>query len=223
MQHKIWTVDAFANKPYTGNPSGVMIVDEFPNEAQDIAAAHILFQEKRIEGHHIYFDSLSGPLEVHQDPDGLVLDFPLQHTGHLLDKLPCTEALNLKDEDIEEVVQAHDDVIVCIKDEAVLRTLTPSFAKLARVEARGIIVTTADKDYDFVSRFFAPRVGVNEDPVTGSAHCKLADYWQKRLDKQSFRAYQASKRGGEIALKIVRDRVHLKGQAITTMEGIWKV
>jgi len=84
-------------------------------------------------------------------------------------------------------------------------------------------LTPSAEKYDFVSRFFATREGINEDPVTGSAHCKLADYWQKELGKKEFIAYQASERGGVIKIKIIGDRVLLTGQAITIMEGVLKV
>jgi PhzF family phenazine biosynthesis protein len=91
---------------------------------------------------------------------------------------------------------------------------------LVRSDCRGLIITAkGNQDYDFVSRFFAPRVGVLEDPVTGSAHCKLADYWQKKLNKTQFLAYQASKRGGEIQLSIHNERVLLTGYAVTIIQA----
>src|SRR5690606_29189329 len=97
----------------------------------------------------------------------------------------------------------------------------PDFSRLLGVNARGIIVTAASSQYDFISRFFAPSVGVNEDPVTGSAHCKLADYWSNILNKSELSAYQASERGGIVELIVRGDRVLLKGKAVTTLKGIW--
>lgn len=185
-----------------------------------MAAAHILFQEKLIQEDRITFDSLSGPLTVTQDSDGIILDFPLQPISTQLDIQTFEHILDLEGE-IEEVVQAHDDVIVALKSEQCLTSLTPHFEKINQVDTRAVIVTAPSQQYDFISRFFGPRVGVNEDPVTGSAHCKLADYWSKRLNKKSFIAYQASARGGVLHVQIENDRVLLKGKAITVMQGEW--
>lgn len=260
--NKIWIVDAFvANTPYSGNPAAVMVVDDFKDDMQQIAAqmnlsetvfvkklgvdhyhirwftptvevklcghatlaaSHILFQEKLIEGNRITFDSLSGPLGVIQDSNGIILDFPLQPISSNLDVSTFEKILDLEGE-IEEVVQAHDDVIVVLKSEQRITSLIPNFEKIKEVDARAVVVTAASLQYDFISRFFGPRVGVNEDPVTGSAHCKLADYWSKRLNKQSFVAYQASSRGGILHIQIKKDRVLLKGKTTTVMAGNWLV
>lgn len=255
---KIWIVDAFAEKPFTGNPAAVMLVDEFPNNMQEIAAemnlsetafvkslstdsfhirwftpkievklcghatlasAHILFSQNLIQSEQIHFDSLSGTLKVKKENDFFTLDFPLQKISHKLDHQKFIDGFGFSDE-IEEVYSALDDVIIRVKNEKIVRNLNPNFSLLKEVDARGIIVTAGSEKYDFISRFFAPRVGVNEDPVTGSAHCKLADYWQRVLGKKEFIAYQASGRGGTIQIKIVDDRVLLTGKAITTMEGV---
>ncbi|MCS5710027.1 PhzF family phenazine biosynthesis isomerase [Candidatus Berkiella aquae] len=257
----IWIVDAFAHAPYTGNPAAVMVVAEFPEQMQRIAAemnlsetvfvkkinenhfhirwftplvevklcghatmaaAHILFQEKLVTKNEITFDSLSGPLTVTQKESTIILNFPLQQIGQTLAKATFDTLLDLPSQ-IHEVVQAYDDVIVALHDEQTLRNLQPHFDKVKQIEARGLIVTAPSKQYDFVSRFFAPRVGVNEDPVTGSAHCKLADYWAKRLGKNTFHAYQASHRGGELRIQVENNRVFLQGQAITIMQGQWLV
>ncbi|HRE33264.1 MAG TPA: PhzF family phenazine biosynthesis protein [Candidatus Berkiella sp.] len=257
----IWIVNAFAHAPYTGNPAAIMVVIEFPEEMQRIAAqmnlsetvfakklnkdhfhirwftplvevklcghatlaaAHILFQEKQISGNKILFDSLSGPLEVTRRDNTIMLNFPLQPVGHTLDKTSFETLLDLPSQ-IDEVVQAYDDVIVALYDEQTLRSLQPDFEKVKQIEARGVIITAPSKQYDFVSRFFAPRVGVNEDPVTGSSHCKLADYWAKRLQKKTFHAYQASQRGGKLVIQVENGRVFLQGNAITIMQGQWLV
>ena len=106
-------------------------------------------------------------------------------------------------------------------DEAAVRALHPNLSALERVEARGVIVTArAETDgFDFVSRFFAPRAGVNEDPVTGSAHCALGPYWGERLGKRELLAYQASARGGVVRVRVAGDRVSLGGQAVTVLQG----
>lgn len=185
-----------------------------------LASAHILQQEKYIEGKEIVFESLSGPLKVYCSSKDLTLDFPLQKTGpgynHDLHRQNFGKIVNS--------VKAYDDLIVEVASEDEVKNFIPNFAEIAKLDCRGLILTARGKlPYDFVSRFFAPRVGVNEDPVTGSAHCKLAHYWQQKLNKLEFLAYQASHRGGIIRLKIVGERVHLTGQAVTVMEGQWKV
>jgi predicted PhzF superfamily epimerase YddE/YHI9 len=255
----IWIVDAFTDWPYAGNPAGVAIVDEFPDDAQKIAmemnlsetaflkpisknhyhlrwftpkvevklcghatlaSAHLLVEEKLIDGDEILFDSLSGPLKVYSSPfPFLTLDFPLQKTGP---SFPLPSFLHVGH--VLHSVKAHDDVIVEVETEEEVRQFIPPLSLLEQIDCRGFILTAkAHSPYDFVSRFFAPRVGVNEDPVTGSAHCKLAHYWRERLGKSEFLAYQASERGGIIRLKIVNDRVHLTGQAVTVMKGKWRI
>lgn len=111
------------------------------------------------------------------------------------------------------------DYLIVADSEATVRGLKPDFLQLAEIPARGIIVTARGGDYDFVSRFFAPAVGVNEDPVTGSAHCCLGPYWAQRLGKNCLTAYQASSRGGVVKVQVVQDRVILSGQAVTVMRG----
>ena len=158
-----------------------------------------------------------------READGLVLDFPLQKTGEPLDLALFENLLDLKG-NILNVVQAYDDVIVELREEAILHAFKPDFAKISQIPCRGLILTVASQgEYDFVSRFFAPKVGVNEDPVTGSAHCKLAHYWGQKLDKPNLNAYQASARGGKIVLRVENDRVMLKGTAVTVMAGEWLI
>lgn len=212
-----------------------------------LAAAHILFQENRIQGDRIRFESLSGPLEVYRaqeasDSSALILNFPLQPLLEILDlqtSAPMySQALNLKPSQIIEIIRSQDKrVIVVLENSASVRDLNPDFDKISQIEDVLSVIVTAQggilgtgvpkdsnvpyKNYDFVSRVFSPRVGINEDPVTGSAHCKLADYWMKRLSKTEFFAYQASRRGGEIQLNVQGDRVFLKGNAVTIMVGTW--
>jgi PhzF family phenazine biosynthesis protein len=108
------------------------------------------------------------------------------------------------------------DYLVEVPDEATLRSLAPNHSLLGTLPVRGVIVTAASDDprFDFVSRFFAPAAGVNEDPVTGSAHCALGPYWQAKLGKDEFTAFQASDRGGVVRLNVQGDRVLLRGQAV---------
>jgi PhzF family phenazine biosynthesis protein len=260
---KIWTVDAFAKEPYTGNPAAVTIVDEFPQDDickkiaaemnlsetafvkplkdgsfhirwftpavevklcghATMAATHILFQEGLAKD-RVHLHSLSGPLTVTQETDTLTLDFPLQKTGPALPAEGLIELLDLN-EPVVAVVQAYDDILVEFAHAQDVRQLVLDPKDVNKIDCRALIVTAkGDGRYDFISRFFGPRVGVDEDPVTGSAHCKLAHYWQQKLKKDSFLAYQASKRGGEIHIKIQDDRVLLTGKAVTIMEGNWLV
>jgi PhzF family phenazine biosynthesis protein len=113
------------------------------------------------------------------------------------------------------------DYLVEVGSEEIVRALRPDMTALTRLETRGVIVTAraSTPGYDFVSRFFGPRAGVPEDPVTGSAHCALGPYWQARLGKDSFVAYQASARGGEVRVTVAGDRVKLAGQAVTVLRG----
>lgn len=186
-----------------------------------LASAHILYQEKLANTNEINFISLSGPLRVYKNNEALTLDFPLQKTGPTLDKNKLQEILQIEIADAE---QALDDVIVELPNPTILRNFQPNFEKINMIDCRGLILTTkGEHPYDFVSRFFAPQVGVPEDPVTGSAHCKLADYWQKRLHKTKFLAYQASRRGGELKISIISNRVHLTGNAVTVMQGEWLI
>jgi predicted PhzF superfamily epimerase YddE/YHI9 len=107
-----------------------------------------------------------------------------------------------------------------LENAQVLRGITPDMAALARMDRSGVIVTAAgDGVYDFMSRYFAPAKGIPEDPVTGAAHCMLAPYWAKRLGQTTFRAYQASRRGGEIICRLIGDRIELEGACVFYLEG----
>ena len=113
------------------------------------------------------------------------------------------------------------DYLLEVDSETTVRAVAPDFTALRRVEARGVMVTSraATPGYDFVSRFFAPRVGVDEDPVTGSAHCALTPFWSERLQQSEMTAFQASRRGGVLRVRLAGDRVGLGGQAVTVLRG----
>ena len=113
------------------------------------------------------------------------------------------------------------DYIVQMDSEETVRNLKPNFSLLIQIETRGVIVTAASSspEFDFVSRFFGPKAGINEDPVTGSAHCCLGPFWQKRLGKDTFTAYQVSERGGLVKVHVDGDRIRLGGQAVTVLRG----
>lgn len=185
-----------------------------------LASAHILHQEKLCHGETLLFESLSGPLRVYSASSNYTLDFPLQKTGETIDSPLIKNSFK----EIIQAVQAHDDLIIEVADEEKVRKFVPHIGELEKINCRGIILTSKGTGpYDFVSRFFAPKVGVNEDPVTGSAHCKLAHYWQQRLNKSDFLAYQVSQRGGELQISIIGDRVHLTGKAVTILKGEWLI
>jgi PhzF family phenazine biosynthesis protein len=186
-----------------------------------LAAAHVLFEEKHILGAKVTFESLAGPLIVSQEEEGLVMDFPLLEVENKpFDSKVLVELFDFKS--LKKTVFSHNAVLAEFDDEEELRNLNLDPEKVKQLDCNGLIITAkAVPPYDFVSRVFGPKMGVNEDPVTGSVHCLLAEYWQKKLKKDEFLAYQASPRGGELGIKIVNDRVYLKGKAVTILEGKW--
>jgi len=184
-----------------------------------LASAHVLWQDGHLpEGAQARFTTKSGLLTADRRGDWIELDFP--GTGPTPAPAPegLTAALGVTP---RYVGKTRFDYLLEVADEAAVRALRPDFSALERVEARGVIVTApASHDgFDFVSRFFAPRSGVNEDPVTGSAHCALGPYWQPRLGKSELLAYQASPRGGVVRVRVTGDRVQLGGQAVTVLTG----
>ncbi len=189
-----------------------------------LATAHILYQQgclKQFED--VSFDTKSGKLYAAKIKDRIMLNFPAK----LAEPIPAPEGM-------EQALgcravfcgQNKMDVLVEVEDEDTVRALNPDITLLSRLPARGVIVTArgnASSGYDFVSRFFAPNVGIAEDPVTGSAHCALTPYWAKKLGKDELLAYQASRRGGELLVRLRGDRVELLGHAVTVMVCDMKV
>jgi PhzF family phenazine biosynthesis protein len=190
-----------------------------------LAAAHVLFQEGLVPGDTVTFKSLSGPLHVTRESDALVLNFPLEKTGADLHIGSITGPLDILSESIVAAVDGNEnDIILELSSPEVLRTVTLDPQAILQLKCRFMMLTTkGDMLYDFISRVFAPSLGIDEDPVTGSAHCKLAHYWQQKLNNDSFLAFQASARGGDIHITIQQDIVLLKGRVITIMEGNWLV
>lgn len=184
-----------------------------------LASAHILWSEGKVEpAETIRFDTLSGVLTATRREQLIELDFPARPPQQVTPPPGLCEALGLTP---QLVARDQEDYLVLAADEATVRGLAPDIRGLTRVEARGVIVTAAAEDdqHDFVSRFFAPAVGVDEDPVTGSAHCCLAPFWGERLGKTEMVGYQASARGGTVRVRTVDDRVVLGGHAVTTLRG----
>ncbi|HEV7666987.1 MAG TPA: PhzF family phenazine biosynthesis protein [Thermoanaerobaculia bacterium] len=189
-----------------------------------LAAAHALWTTDRLAPERpARFHTHSGLLTAERTADGLIeLDFPSRNAEPAEPPVGLAEALGLAGEDLRWVGRSRYDVLVELPSETEVRSLAPDLARLRSVEARGVIVTARAATggrYDFVSRFFAPRAGVDEDPVTGSAHCTLATFWGERLGKTELLAYQASARGGEIRLRWIDDRVRLGGHAVTVSRG----
>lgn len=186
-----------------------------------LASAHTLFSNGILAPTaQAHFYTLSGLLTAEQRPGGWIeLNFPTQNVQPGPVPVGLLEALNAP----KPIYVGSNgvDLLVEFENEAVVRTLQPNFTALNAVEARGIIVTSRSiaPEYDFISRFFAPRVGVNEDPVTGSAHTCLTPYWSARLGKTILQAYQASARGGVLQVELVGERVLLRGQAVRVVQG----
>ncbi|MEM9827864.1 MAG: PhzF family phenazine biosynthesis protein [Planctomycetota bacterium] len=260
----IWQVDAFAQRPFTGNPAAICILPKYPDDGwmqqiaaemnlsetaflvateqanelklrwftparevdlcghATLAAAHILIEQRRVDASQpIRFQTRSGELTCTQAQDGITLDFPA--TPAIDDVDPKLAASFLEALGVGEgrVLRSKFDLLAVVADADTVESLRPNFNKLNELDARGMMVTAAGgrSGVDFVSRFFAPQCGINEDPVTGSAHCCLAPYWADRLGKTSLVGYQASSRGGKVICEVLGDRVRLTGKAVTVMKG----
>ena len=185
-----------------------------------LASAHALWQEGAIAASDTArFHTLSGVLTASRDGDFIELDFPAKTEEEIAPPAGLLDALGTPHP--RYVGRNEFDYLVELASEGEVRALHPDFAVLRQLPVRGVIVTSrASADgFDFVSRFFAPAVGVDEDPVTGSAHCCLTPYWAARLGKSELRAWQASARGGALRVRLAGDRVKLAGHAVTVMRG----
>jgi len=256
---KIYQVDAFTEKPFSGNPAGVCVLSEkleeslmqniasemnlsetaFLVENSDgydlrwftpdseidlcghatLASAHILWEKGFLEtDREAKFSTKSGLLTAKMNEGWIELNFPALSEEKIEPPSELLEALGVEASYVGKNIF---DYLVEVESEETVRTMKPNFTKLLEVPARGVIVTARARagEYDFVSRFFAPEIGVWEDPVTGSAHCCLGPYWQKKLNKDEFIAYQASERGGILKVKVTGERVLISGKAVTVLEG----
>ena len=259
-----YQVDAFSNKPFSGNPAAVCILEGplSPEVMQAVAAemnlsetafvqppgpdglrglrwftpevevplcghatlatAHVLLRERGAEN-PLRFDTLSGILTVAAENDGwLLMDFPVDTPvptpppEGLMDALECPSST--------PALLGVKGWVVRLPTEADVRRLSPDFSRLGRVEvgstALGVIVTApGEGETDFVSRFFGPWVGVDEDPVTGMAHTLLTPYWAGEIGKTELMARQVSRRGGKLRVRMVGDRVHVSGEGVTVVKG----
>jgi PhzF family phenazine biosynthesis protein len=258
MAIRIFQVDAFTAKPFTGNPAAVCILPEprektwmqnlaremnlsetaFLHEQEHgfslrwftpaievdlcghatLASAHILWEIGLLDPQEqAEFHTLSGLLTAERSKDRIELDFPATPDEPASAPPGLGEALGIS---LKYVGRTEFDYLVEAESEEAVRSVSPDFALLKTLPVRGIMVTSlATSDYDFVSRFFAPGAGIDEDPVTGSAHCCLGPFWSRRLGKKDFIAYQASERGGVVHVRVAGERVHLGGQAVTVLRG----
>lgn len=257
MKQKIYQVDAFADKVFSGNPAAVCPLDKWPGDDllqkiamennlaetafyvkqgdqyqlrwftpstevdlcghATLAAAFVLFNYENHPGDMVSFHSpRSGPLTVTRKGELLTLNFPtdtLRETG-LSDELAA--CFNIRP---DSAYKGRTDYLLVFAHEDDIRNAIPSLTRISELKARGVIITAKGSRVDFVSRFFAPQSGINEDPVTGSAHTTLAPYWAKRLGKKEMTAVQLSARTGYLQCRLLGDRVEISGQGKLYLAG----
>lgn len=258
MQIPFFQIDAFADKPFSGNPAAVCPLKDWLEDdvlqaiAEEnnlsetaflvggagrydlrwftpvcevdlcghatLASAHVVFWHLEPDAAVVTFATRSGNLVVRRDGDTLSMTFPALPARPAMVPDGMSRALGTP---VMEFRQATDDWMAVVKDAETVAGLKPDFHAIAGWPCRGIIVTAkGGEGEDFVSRFFGPRVGIDEDPVTGSAHCVLAPYWAKRLKKTDMVARQVSKRGGTVSCRVADDdTVILSGCAVLVLEG----
>jgi PhzF family phenazine biosynthesis protein len=182
-----------------------------------LASAAVVMERLEPGRRSLIFHSASGPLTVNRVDTEYVMDFPIRPSEPVATPPGLADALGV--DPIEVFVNAFN-YMALLESAQVVRTVAPDMAALAHLDRDGVIVTApGDGAYDFVSRYFAPAKGIPEDPVTGGAHCMLAPFWAERLDKTMFRAYQASRRGGEVICRLAGERVELQGTCVFYLEG----
>ncbi|HMJ68789.1 MAG TPA: PhzF family phenazine biosynthesis protein [Cyclobacteriaceae bacterium] len=254
---KIFQVDAFAEKVFTGNPAAVCPLDQWPEDSvmqniamennladtafiirqgdgfhirwftptievdlcghATLATAHVLYAHLGFDGDVInFFSHRSGALNVYKRGELLILDFPTDQVEPVSATPEMTEAFDIAP---AEFYKGKTDFMFVYENEEQILNLVPNFRTIGALPVRGVIVTAPGSQVDFVSRFFGPQSGIDEDPVTGSAHTTLIPYWSKRLGKQDLAAIQLSKRKGLLACKNLGDRVLISGKAKTYMIG----
>jgi PhzF family phenazine biosynthesis protein len=181
-----------------------------------LASAYVIFESLGFQGESITFESRSGPLYVSRSNQDFYLNFPMVISEEVKNLEGIVEAMNVSP---NKIYRAGDDVLLIFENEKVVASLNPDFGLLSKIDARGIIVSSTSEKYDFVCRFFGPKVGVNEDPVTGSAFTKLIPYWSEILGKNKMSACQISKRRGDVSCELLGDRVRIGGKANMYLQG----
>jgi len=253
---KIFQVDAFTDRVFSGNPASVIPLEAWLDEETmqniaiennvsetaffveiepgayhirwftpetevdlcghaTLATAHVLYNHLGFKKSKVRFKSNSGDLFVEKKEQKYWLDFPSQPPKPISIPKLLPEAIGT----IPVYTGVNVDLLVLVDSEQTVRSMRPDLLILKKMEVRGVIVTAPGNDHDFVSRFYAPGVGVPEDPVTGSAHTVLTPFWAKRLGKSELSAFQVSKRGGELLCKDEGDRVKIGGSATTYLIG----
>lgn len=180
-----------------------------------LASAHVLFEHLEYAGEDIVFDSRSGELRVRRCAAGLEMDFPAGTCREIGIPAGIDEALGARPRQAFE----GGDCMVVFHKEADVRALSPDFRALSRMSGRGVIATAPGDEVDFVSRCFYPKLRVDEDPVTGSAHCQMAPYWAERLGRDELLARQVSARGGKVRCRVAGERVKLAGPVVDYLVG----
>lgn len=181
-----------------------------------LAAAHIIFSELNYNSELLVFHSKSGELTVTKNNNWYVLNFPSEEIKKIEIPNNLEKALNTT---VLKTYKGKWKLMVVLNNEETVKNLNPNFNLLSTLNFNGIIVTSKGNSADFVSRFFAPKIGINEDPVTGSAHTLLIPYWSKKLNKKNLNAVQLSKREGILNCTYLNDRVEMSGQAVTYLKG----
>jgi len=182
-----------------------------------LASAAVVMERLEPGRCRVVFQSVSGPLTVRRTEAGYAMDFPVRRSAQVPAPLGLAEALGAVP---VEVWADGFNYMAVLESAQRVRALAPDLAAIGRLDRSGVIVTAAGEEpYDFVSRYFAPAKGIPEDPVTGGAHCALVPYWARRLGKEELRAFQASRRGGEIVCRLAHDRVELAGSCVFYLEG----
>ena len=255
MNQKIYFVDTFTEKTFSGNAAGVVFhkgeIDgntmqniafennlsetAFINTAKEneikfysptievdlcghatLASAFIFFNFIDKKATDTIFKSNRGELKVTKKEDSLVMSLPKDYPRKIDDIEKISDALNCQ---VIEVFRGIDDFLAIVKDESIVETIDPNIEKIAELDSRGLIVSAKGETTDFTSRVFGPNVGVDEDPVTGSAHALLATYWGDVLNLQKMKARQASKRGGELICEVLENNVEITGKATLYLQG----
>ena len=256
LKLRIYQIDAFASNIFEGNPSAVIPLQKwledalmqkiamennlsetvfFLNEQEKyhirwftpkaevdmcghatLASAYVIFEELHEQTNEIVFSSKSGDLIVKKETDGsLVMDFPLQKINE------CPIPQQIIDSFAHKPIACYKsmDYIVIFENEKDILEAQPNLELLKSPDARGVCIASISSEYDFVTRFFAPKYGIDEDPVTGSAFTQLVSYFSKTLDKQEFSCKQLSQRGEEVFCKLKGNRVEMRGHCVKFLEG----
>ena len=180
-----------------------------------LASAYVIFEYLDYNSREITFFTKSGKLKVNKDKNYFIMDFPIQPIELCDISNEVENIFSIKPKAIFKSI----DYIIVFNNEKMIRDINPNFELLKGLNLRGVCITAKSRNYDFVTRFFAPKIGVNEDPVTGSIFTQLVSYWSKELNKKELFAKQLSSRGGEVLCKVVNNRVKIRGKVIKYLEG----